>query len=294
MPMAKSRGCSDLIRKILVPVRGDGKGDLVLAHAASLGRRFTAHIDVVHCRARPEDLMPFGVPLSAFARDTFIKQAQQLADVEEKGLREELTALAQTLGLSETDAPHGDAATVSFVESQGRMADVIKTHGRLADLVAVPKPDRDRNVGSNSLKSALFQTGRPVLMTPPSEPAEDLGTRVAIGWNGSMEAARAVAQTESLLAGAESVTILRGGSLEPHGASTEELVQYYALRGVKAGVHRFDAQNPGADLLREAKTLGANLLVMGAYGDSHERETLFGGNTQLVVDTADIPVVLVH
>ena len=39
---------------------------------------------------------------------------------------------------------------------------------------------------------------------------------------------------------------------------------------------------------------GADLLVMGAYHDSYERETIFGGNTQAVVDEATIPVVLVH
>jgi nucleotide-binding universal stress UspA family protein len=46
--------------------------------------------------------------------------------------------------------------------------------------------------------------------------------------------------------------------------------------------------------LRNTTDLGASLLVMGAYGQSHERETLFGGNTQVVVDTAEVPVVLAH
>ncbi len=283
-----------MLSKILVPVRGDGKGDLVLAHAAVLARRFSAHIEVAHCRARPEDMMPFGVPLPAFARETLITQAKELADREEEGLRNELHTLALSLGLSETDPPHGDTATVGFIEEQGRMVDVIKSHGRLADLVAVPKPDRDRNVGSNSLKAALFRTGRPVLMCPPSEPPEDLGARIAIGWNGSMEASRAVAQTLGLVEQAEAVTILRGGAAEPHGATTEELVGYYKLRGVTAKVRTFEARNPGAALLSEAEAAGANLLIMGAYGDSHERETLFGGNTQTVVDTATMPVVLVH
>ena len=49
--------------------------------------------------------------------------------------------------------------------------DVIKRHGRLADLVAVAKPDRDRNLGVNTLKSALFNTGRPVLLCPPADTA---------------------------------------------------------------------------------------------------------------------------
>ena len=283
-----------MLRKILVPVRGDGKGDLVLAHAASLARRFKAHIEVAHCRARTEDLMPFGVPLPTFARETFVKQAKELADQEEEGLRAELHALAGRLELSEEAPAPGERATVSFFEMEGRMVDVIKSHGRLADIVAVPKPDRDRNVGSNSLKAALFRTGRPVMMTPPSEPPEGLGRKIAIGWNGSMEASRAVAQTTALVEGADEVTILRGGAREPHGATTEELVDYYRLRGVTAQVHRFDTRQPGAALLAESKAVGANLLIMGAYGDSHERETLFGGNTQTVVDNADMAVVLVH
>jgi len=34
-----------MISKILVPVRGDGKGDNVLAHAAVLARGFNAHLE---------------------------------------------------------------------------------------------------------------------------------------------------------------------------------------------------------------------------------------------------------
>ena len=49
------------LRTILVPVRGDGKGERVLDHALAVARRFNAHIAVVHCRPRPEDMMPFGV-----------------------------------------------------------------------------------------------------------------------------------------------------------------------------------------------------------------------------------------
>jgi nucleotide-binding universal stress UspA family protein len=284
-----------VLDKILVPVRGDGKGDNVLAHAAALAHRFGSHIIVAHCRPRPEDMMPFGVPLPSFVREQFVKQTQVLADEVEKGMRDELRALAARLGLSETDPPHGGTATVAFVEEQGRMVDVIKSHGRLADLIAVPKPERDRNVGSNSLKAALFRTGRPVMMCPDTpEVAPDLGGHLAIGWNGSIEASRAVALTMDLIAKADKVTILAGHGAEPHGATTEDLLEYLALRGIKPEVRRFTAKNPGAALLAETKAAGATLLVMGAYGDSHERETLLGGNTQTVVDEAETPAVLVH
>ena len=122
---------------------------------------------------------------------------------------------------------------------------------------------------------------------------DDLGSRVAIGWNGSLEAARAVALTTDVLKAADEVTILTGGD-EFHGATTEDLIDYYRLRGIAAKVVRFDTRNPGAALLEKTADIRADLLVMGAYGHSHERETLFGGNTQTVVDRASIPVLLVH
>lgn len=284
-----------MLARLLVPVRGDGMGETVLAHAAALAHRHKAHIAVAHCRARPEEMVPYSTLLPAFARETIVKQAAELADQEETALRATLHAKATDLGLSETEAPDGSTATLTFIEEVGSMLDVIKHHGRLADLIVVPKPDRDRNLGTNALKSALFQTGRPVLMCPKTDHVDpDFGAHVAIGWNGSLEAAKAVALTLDLAATADRVTILAAGKGEPHGATTAELLAYLRLRGITAETHLFEARKPGLALLEKTREVGAGLLIMGAYGQSHERETLFGGNTQSVVDTAEIPVVMAH
>jgi nucleotide-binding universal stress UspA family protein len=270
-------------------------GETVLAHAAALAHRHKAHVVVAHCRAKPEEMIPYSTLLPAFARDTIVTQASELADQEEKALRDSLHRMAATLDLTETDAPDGSRATVEFIEEFGRMAHVVKHYGRLADLVVVAKPDRDRNLGTNALKSALFQTGRPVLMCPPTDHVDPgYGNGIAVGWNGSLEAARTVALTLDLAAAAERVSILAAGSGEPHGATAQELVAYYRLRGIAADIHLFEARKPGLALLEKARELGAGLLVMGAYGHSHERETLFGGNTQTVVDKAEIPVIMAH
>ena len=284
-----------MLARILVPVRGDGMGEMIMAYAASLAHQHKAHVVVAHCRAKPDDMLPYSTLLPAFARDTIIAQASELADQEENTLRDALHKTVQNLDLFETDKPDGTRATVEFIEQFGRMADVIKHHGRLADLIIAAKPNRDRNLGTNALKSALFQTGRPVLMCPPASQIDPrFGKHIALGWNGSLEAARTVALTLDLVAGAETVVVLAGGSGEPNGATTKELLQYYRLRGIHADVHRFEARKPGQALLEETRRVGAGLLVMGAYGQSHERETFFGGNTQSVVDTAEIPVVMAH
>ena len=57
------------VRTIMVPVRGDDRGKGLLDHALALGTRSLAHIEVVHCRARPEDMLPFGVFLPAIMRE---------------------------------------------------------------------------------------------------------------------------------------------------------------------------------------------------------------------------------
>ena len=284
-----------MLAKILVPVRGDGMAETVMRHAAALARRHTAHVVVAHCRAKPDEMMPYSTLLPAFARDTILSQAAELADQEEEALREALHQTALTLDLHETDVPDGSRATVTFIEEFGRMGDIVKHHGRLADLIVAAKPNRDRNLGTNALKTALFQTGRPVLMCPPCETiAADFGRHVAVGWNGSLEAGRTVGLTTDLITAAERVTILSAGSGEPHGATAEELAEYYRLRGIATKIERFEARKPGAALLEKTAAVGASLLVMGAYGHSHERETLFGGNTQTVVDEAEIPVVMAH
>ena len=155
-----------MIRKVLVPVRGDGKGDGVLAHAAAVARHHKAHIEVVHCRSRPQDLMPFGVHLPEYLRKQIVEQSYKVADQEEAGLRAELKVLAAELNLNVSEDAIGKAETVSFVEQAGRQIDVIKQHGRLADMIIVAKPDRDRNLGHNTLKAALFHSGRASFNVP--------------------------------------------------------------------------------------------------------------------------------
>ena len=285
-----------MIRKILVPVRGDGKGANVLAHAAALGRRTNAHLTVTHCRARPEDMLPYGVPIPRMMRDVLVKQAKEMADHEETGLREDLARQAEKLGLELSESQDFKVPTAHFVEEAGRQVDVIKHYGRLADIIAVAQPDRQRNLGVNSLKAALFQTGRPVLMCPDVEEApKELGRKVTIAWNGSMEASRAVALAMPVIEAASEVIILFVGKQDPFQPPPEDLQSYLRMRGIESSIVRSEGKkNVAQGLLDQSNSLGADLLIMGAYGESHERETLFGGNTQSVVDKARMPVLMVH
>jgi len=47
-------------------------------------------------------------------------------------------------------------------------------------------------------------------------------------------------------------------------------------------------------LLHRAKEVGADLIVMGAYGHSRMRETIFGGTTRAMIEQGDQAVYLAH
>lgn len=284
------------VKKILVPVRGDGKGENVLAHAAAIARHHHAHVEVLHCRARPADMIPYGVVVPSALREQIKRQAKELADAEEEALMNSFLGLLPTLGLKRTEGDNGhDGATASWHEEQGKMAEAIRPWGRMADLIVVAKPDRDRNLGVNTLRAALYHCGRPVMIVPPatSQPAA-VASKIAIAWNGSMQASRAVALSLDLLREAAEIIILDGGSAHP-ASSGEELQRYLGFNGVTARLQAIDARNePGRVILAAASAAGADTLVMGAYSHSREHETVFGGATQHIVDHTDMPVVMVH
>jgi hypothetical protein len=77
------------------------------------------------------------------------------------------------------DAPEGD----HFVGS----------HGRLFDVIVLGRPARDlKGSRMTTLEAALFESGRPVLIAPPS-PRAQIGTYPLIAWNCSTEQARTIA-----------------------------------------------------------------------------------------------------
>ncbi|MGF1593341.1 MAG: universal stress protein [Kiloniellaceae bacterium] len=284
------------LRSILVPLRGDGKGEGVLDHALSLARRHKSHLEVIHCRPKPEDMIPYGVPIPQSLRKSLTASAKALADEEEGSIRKLFDDYCAKRDIPEVDDypwPQ-DGVSATWREFTGIQAAVIGLRGRLADLIAVPKPDRDQNLGLNTLQAALMESGKLVLMCPP-KPAGELGAKVAIAWNGSAEAARAMTAALPILKAADAV-ILLASSDRKLPVSAEEAKIYLETHGATCTVQGFERGNQSVPklLVDSAKKAGADCLLMGAYGKSRQREMILGGVTQYMVDHADMPILLMH
>lgn len=284
-------------RTILVPLRGDGRGESVLDHACALGRHFNAHIRAVHCKPRAKDLIPFGVAVPALVRDQISSSAASITDDEVDRLKSLFDAYVEknAITVCETRPPLHDTLTISWSVTDGKQADVIGSWGRLASVVAVAQPDRDTNLGQHTLESALLNTGRPVLLCPKTAVGA-LGENVAIAWNGSAESARAIAMCGSIIADAKSVTVLAAEDAENLELSAEDLILHLLDHGIEASAKSITSKEStlGESLVKAAKDSGADVMIMGAYGRSRGRAMVMGGVTQWIIDHTDMPVLLVH
>lgn len=175
--------------------------------------------------------------------------------------------------------------------------------GRFADLILPAPPSADADVPAllaGVAEYAMLNAGRPILLVPGTT-APRLGGRVAIAWNGSREAARAVADALPWLVSASAVSILvvtagkHGAAMEgeAYRDSAHRLTAWLACHGVHASL-LVGAGDPDQRLLQLAGQAQADLLVAGGYGRSRLREMVLGGTTRAVLRQAGLPVFMSH
>jgi len=287
------------IKSIIAPVRGDGKGESVLGLALAIGRKFNSHIDVLHVHAKPEDMIPFGVPIPRMFRQTIMDAAGNIAHQEEARLRaifEEICARhdVEMVPADALDCPP-DRLSISWREEAGKQVSVIRDLGPLSDLIVVARPDEEAELGMNSLMCALFDVRKLTAVAPP-QISESTGNHIAIAWNGSGEAARAVTMALPLLLQAQTVTILMAPDEKSPASMDEGLRRYLCLHGIQPETRTFKIgrRDIGGPLLEAAQKHGDDMLLMGAFGAEKRRELVLGGVTQHVIEHAELPLLMAH
>lgn len=284
------------VKKIMVPMRGERRETGVLDHAVALARRSNAHIDVVHARPPAAEFLSQSLLVTQATRRSVQLLAEQEADERERRARQlfEDYRKANDLPLAASPAEAGGKVTISWHERAGSHDTVVGLWGRLADVVAIAQPQRDGDPRHDhkTVEAALFHSGKLVLLCPPEPVGASLGAHIAVAWNGATEAARLVTTALPLLQQAETVSILQVQDGSPE-LSAEDLVGYLAWWGIDAGVHEFRHERSiGRELFGNAKAIGADVMLMGAYGHSRSREVILGGASREVIEGTDLPVLL--
>ena len=180
----------------------------------------------------------------------------------------------------------------------------VALHGRASDLIIVSQQNRDDVEAAHEnefVEQTLLTAGRPVMVLPSSGDFPVVGERVLLCWDGSREAARALADAAPLLQGASHVVVLT----MDEGAATrnvesipfEDLASYCVAHGIPAPDHvRRDIKGVGvgSTILNAAADYSADLIVMGAYGHSKFREWAMGGATASILKSMTVPIMFSH
>jgi len=190
-------------------------------------------------------------------------------------------------------------SSVSFnwVETAPSGHDFVGSYGRVFDAIVLARPgDEWQSPSMVTLESALFESGRPVLIAPPASPTS-LATNVLIAWNSSTEQARVTAFAMPLLHLAKRVTICTVEGATVAGPTAEQMARSLKLNGVAAETITLKPsgkRNAGETILNKADELGCDLIVKGAYTQSRLRQMIFGGTTRHILANAKLPVLMAH
>jgi nucleotide-binding universal stress UspA family protein len=276
-----------MIKDLVVNLTVENGRDAAAPFAISIAARFEAHIAGIAFAYDPVITPTVLDGLSATWVDA--QRAENRAAAQQAVDRFEAAAKREGLSAEHriVEANLGVAATLF-----GRMA-------RCFDLAVVGQTDPERVLPDDLLiEAVLFASGRPAVVVPYIQREGLKLSHVLVCWDGSHNAARAVADSLPFLIRAKKVQIVTVASSE---GETDELPgtglgEHLARHGLNVEVKRLVAAHIDISnvILSYAADCGADFIVMGGYGHSRLREFVLGGATRGILQSMTVPVLMAH
>jgi nucleotide-binding universal stress UspA family protein len=219
---------------------------------------------------------------------------QRLRERREGNVHERAAATHTAFTLWSAHA-NGPMPSVEWKSIVGTEEDIVCKEASQADVVILVLA-REHNLDSgDALHAAVYRSRKPVLLVPCDWRSDGKKTfeHILVALSHSDAARRAIGGAGAMLRGATRVSALRVGTKDDLAM---ELVAQIQQAGIEPEVHvvpRF-GKDLGAQIVAEAKSLGADLIVAGAYRHSEMIEWFMGGTTRHMLAAADLPLLLAH
>ena len=278
------------MKNILVPIEEHHLLDAVLDASLTLARSFDSYVEGA---AISVDQLP-GLTADAYFSAALVSKPvsrQEMATTARRRFETHMAAKGIALG-----APGRPGLSHGWRQELLTGDELVGAYARAFDLTVLGRPSsRTGHPRMATLEAALFDSGRPVLLVPPSPPAV-IGDTVVIAWNRSTETARAVTDAMPFFAKARQVLVLEIENWGVAGPSGRELADGLERHGFPVRLQNVPAgqKGPGETILSACQTLGCDLLVKGAYTQSRLRQMIFGGATSHILANTTVPVLLAH
>lgn len=291
------------MRTILVLTGGAKTDEQVFASALAVARPLGAHLDFLHVRVSQAQAVS-NTPHIDFARgkaltasfDALSKEALARSEASLRHFKEFCAREAVPLATSPVGVSQRVASGSWSEEQPENVASLMLLHARHHDLVVMGRAARSNGLPVDLIERLLFESGRPILISPAQAPAESIGTAV-VCWKERPEAARALAVAAPILKTTSRVVLL---AAEDRDSGPPEALGDLAKRLEWSGINAetrwlpHDGRAVEARLQQAIDDYDAGLVVMGAYGHGRMRETIFGGCTRRYLENSDQPVLMMH
>ena len=277
------------LKTILISMNDIDRADQLVNLAAGMGEKFGAHITGLYVIPAVQVYPAGGMQLTT-----------QVCDGHRKYFLDHAEALKRKFQGAMNKA--GIKSEWRLIESASSLiADGVIEHGRQSDLVVIPQTRSDTTSGIEVgfTEQVVMDCGRPVLVVPSFGDFADVGKNVLVAWNGTRESARAAFDAMALMKQADTVNIAWVNPQEEDldmdlpGAEMATTMSRHGFKVTAEAIPVGDL-SVGDALLSHASDVGADLLVMGAYGHSRMREFIFGGATRTILESMTIPVLMSH
>jgi nucleotide-binding universal stress UspA family protein len=178
----------------------------------------------------------------------------------------------------------------------GSAGSAAASEARYFDLSLLPWV-KDSLVLQELAETVVFDAGRPAILVPSSATSNPIKD-VAIAWDGSRVAARALADVMPLLTPDSHITILtvqNEKQLEGRGIA-ETLALSLRRRGFQAQAQNVELEGGNiAETLQDAAlNAESHMLAMGGFGHTRLRDFVLGGATKGVLSELRLPVLMSH
>lgn len=276
-----------MIKDIMVTLPIGEARSFALDYAVTVARTFDAHLTGV---AFVQDQVTAGALFDGAAAVVFdhyrreVEAAAEAAKVrfEETWQREGLSAESMVLS----------AGAISLPELLARTA-------RRFDLTILPQADPEGD-GSEDvmIEAALLGSGRPIVIVPYFREGGVKFDRILVCWDGSHNAARAIADAMPFLTRAKQVEVLTVATDEKADDSLAGLyiAHHLSRHGVLVEIKNIVAHGQDVPLRirSHAAQQSVDLIVMGGYGHSRLREFVLGGATRDILESTVVPALMSH
>lgn len=268
----------------ILAVLAGSSGDAAVLEAAGRLAASSGLVRVLAVRSDPVRVLPI------------VGEAGAAAAAELMSILEEQSKERAARARANFDAWRGTSGiAVEFLEMLGHPSETAAAAARNSDIVVVARPrDVDEPMAGSLVEACLFGSGRPVLIVPSTAPS-GFAEAIAVLWDGSRTAARALGDALPLLARARSVLVLTAGAPADEAPTGEAVADRLRARGIAASARTLSvADREGAALLAAASGAGCDFLVMGGFGHSRVREMILGGVTRHMLAAAPVPILMSH